>query len=83
MFKKNDIIVRINKHCNRLFVDDIVKVHSYRSSSDLSIYDKNEEEDSGWWSMNFRLATQQEINAYNRGIRNINDIKKQLIIQIY
>lgn len=31
----------------------------------------------------FRHATQTEINAYNRGIRNINDIPKTIDYEVY
>ena len=81
MFKENDIIVRtggtqaygsfgvmyIVKEARKHDVIVLVNGHGEICPSNFNI----------------RLATQLEINAYNKGIRNINDIKKQLIIEIY
>lgn len=83
MFNKDDIVVAIKKDSqgwllkSGLIVGSIVKateqndyyLESRRKFSDC-IYDYYISESS------FRLATKEEIEAYNQGIRNIKDIKK-------
>ena len=77
-FKIGSIIIRIAERASWAPIGFISKVltnykySEYNSKSTTSIE-----------TIQWRLATQQEINAYNKGIRNISQIKKQLIIQIY
>ena len=77
-FKINDIVVRIKcEHRPNHLLGTLTKVYIINR---LAIRDNNDIEHG---FDNIRHATKAEIKAYNKGIRNINDIKQLKLIQIY
>jgi len=75
MIKEGTIMVSLNDgriKIKEMFI--VFKNHEYKAYTTLN----------GWKEQGeFRLATKEEIKAYNRGIRHINDIKKETTYEIY
>ncbi len=83
MFKKGDIVVCISKGYNVTKENDIYKLEVNETNYGNVHGKTGNKGNNNFSSTSIRIATQQEINAYNKGITNINDIKNNIIYEIY
>ncbi len=82
MFKKGNIVICISNGYNVTNNGDIyiLEVDEYCNNVHGKSGNKG---NNNFSSKSVRIATQIEINAYNKGIRNINDIKNNKTYEIY
>ena len=71
-----DIVVRIDDNWNTCVIGSIVKADASSENGMLSIRSEHEKCKESTMGRFWRKATPEEIEAYNKGIRNIKDIVK-------
>lgn len=79
MYKKDDIVVRLdNKYNGNEAIGSMYKVYNYDGGSYLDIYYSDNINMFHPELKHVRLATQEEIEAYNNGCRNISELDKYI-----
>jgi hypothetical protein len=74
--KIGDIVVLTGGNYTSHKLNELIKIVSFLNDRPQSQEILNDNNRVYLNKFNLRLATQPEINAYNRGIRNISQIKK-------
>lgn len=81
MYKENDIVVSLHYLYSSRDVGDIIKLLNKTTDKILWYKSNDSKVVNSSNLLSWRKATEQEIIAYNQGIRNIKDIK--LTYEIY